>query len=97
MSIDVLKVLVVTFRWVILFLALVCTGMWVRFALRKPLLRYLAIAVIGWCLHVSLFGLIVFIGTFPPIVMNLWSSIIRIHALVLLMTGAITMAEKDNG
>lgn len=66
---------------------------WLRFAYSKPKYAPLARAVLGWCVHCTIFYFVVTMGWVPARILNYWSTAIRIHALGLIIAGGIIMRK----
>lgn len=82
-------------RVVTLAVAATNASFWIAVMIKRPGIRKLASAVLTWSVHVLAFNLVVVLDFAPTRVLNLWSTSIRIHALIVLLAGAILILEDN--
>ena len=86
-----------TLRLIILVLSIVGFFVWVRWLVRDCALRWIAIAPLSWLINLTAFYLVRQLELPVPIMtLNLWSSAIQLHGLILLIAAGVTLCQRSS-
>ena len=93
---DTILINIRNIRYVIIALACLAMVLWAINAIRYQEWRYASTSILTWLIHVVIYNVVLlFCVRCSPEVADAWSTIVRLHGLILVSVGATTLWTKQ--